>query len=48
MNAVCAELDDRNIPLRYYSPGRLMSAEAHSGWVPPDLAEMPDYESSLS
>ncbi|MBA2707467.1 MAG: hypothetical protein H0U59_06665 [Gemmatimonadaceae bacterium] len=48
MNAVCAELDDRNIPLRYYSRDRLMSVEARNEWVPPDLAEMPDYGSSLS
>jgi len=48
MNAVCAELDDRNIPLHYYSRDRLMSGEARRGWVRPDLAAMPDYESSLS
>lgn len=36
-NAVVAACDDRTIPLRYYSRDRLMSWEARSTWVDPDL-----------
>jgi hypothetical protein len=28
---------DRDLPLAYYSRERLMSWEARTGWVPPDL-----------
>ncbi|HZS05774.1 MAG TPA: hypothetical protein VFD58_13125 [Blastocatellia bacterium] len=28
---------DKNLPLEYYSKGRLMSREARYGWVEPDL-----------
>ena len=34
------ELLDRNLLARYYSPGRLETAEARSGWVEPDLAPL--------
>ena len=34
------ELLDRNLLDRYYSPGRLETAEARSGWVIPDLAPL--------
>ena len=36
-NAVCIALDDRSIPLRYYSKERLMSWEARTGFVEPDI-----------
>jgi hypothetical protein len=32
------ELLDRNLLAKYYSPGRLETPEARSGWVEPDLA----------
>jgi len=34
------QLLDRNLLARYYSPGRLETAEARSGWVEPDLAPL--------
>jgi hypothetical protein len=34
------ELLDRNLLTRYYSPGRLETEEARSGWVEPDLAPL--------
>ncbi len=34
------ELLDRNLLGRYYSPGRLETPEARSGWVEPDLAPL--------
>jgi hypothetical protein len=34
------ELLDRNLLARYYSPGRLETQEARSGWVEPDLAPL--------
>jgi hypothetical protein len=34
------ELLDRNLLARYYSPGRLETPEARSGWVEPDLAPL--------
>jgi hypothetical protein len=34
------ELLDRNLLARYYSPGRLETAEARSGWVEPDVAPL--------
>lgn len=34
------ELLDRNLLARYYSPGRLETSEARSGWVEPDLAPL--------
>jgi hypothetical protein len=34
------ELLDRNLLAKYYSPGRLETAEARSGWVEPDLAPL--------
>jgi len=37
VNAVVADLFDRDIPLRYYSRERLFSPEARTRWVPPDL-----------
>ena len=36
-NAVVEACDDRTIPLRYYSRDRLMSWEARTTWVEPDL-----------
>ena len=37
---VVASLFDRGIPLRHYTKARLMSWEARTGWVAPDLAPM--------
>ena len=37
---VCPELLDRNALLRFYTPERLHSEEARTGWVPPDLPEI--------
>ena len=34
------ELLDRKLLARYYSPGRLETPEARSGWVEPDLAPL--------
>ena len=34
------ELLDPNLLARYYSPGRLETQEARSGWVEPDLATL--------
>jgi len=34
-----AELGAKDLPLRHWSQGRLMSAEARRGWVEPDLRE---------
>lgn len=39
-NAVVAACDDRTIPLRYYSRERLMSWEARTRWLDPDLAPL--------
>ncbi len=39
--AVAEALDDRRIPLRYYSEARLRSAEARAKWVEPDLISDP-------
>ena len=36
-NAVVDACEDRNIPLRYYSRDRLMSWEARTSWIEPDL-----------
>ena len=36
-NAAVAAFADRELPLRYYSRDRLMSWEARTGWVEPDL-----------
>jgi hypothetical protein len=36
-NAVVDACDDRTIPLRYYSRDRLMSWEARTTWIEPDL-----------
>lgn len=36
------ELLDRKLLARYYSPGRLETPEARSGWVEPDLAPLLD------
>jgi len=36
----CPELLDRNALSRFYTPERLHSDEARTGWVPPDLAEI--------
>jgi hypothetical protein len=36
-NAVVEACDDRTIPLKYYSRDRLMSWEARTTWVEPDL-----------
>jgi hypothetical protein len=37
---VCPELLDRDALSRFYTPGRLHSEDARTGWVPPDLAEI--------
>ena len=34
------ELFDRNLLAKHYSPGRLETPEARSGWVEPDLAPL--------
>jgi hypothetical protein len=34
------ELLDRNLLANYYSPGRLETEEARSGWVAPDIAPL--------
>jgi hypothetical protein len=34
------QLLDRNLLAKYYSPGRLETEEARSGWVEPDLAPL--------
>ena len=34
------EMLDRNLLAKYYSPGRLETEEARSGWVEPDLAPL--------
>jgi len=34
------ELLDRNLLAKYYSPGRLETPEARSGWIEPDLAPL--------
>jgi hypothetical protein len=34
------ELLDRNLLAKHYSPGRLETQEARSGWVEPDLAPL--------
>jgi hypothetical protein len=34
------ELLDRNLLARYYSPGRLETPEARSGWIEPDVAPL--------
>jgi hypothetical protein len=34
---VDACVSDKNLPLRYYSKDRLMSWQARTSWVPPDL-----------
>jgi hypothetical protein len=34
------EMLDRNLLAKYYSPGRLETPEARSGWVEPDLAPL--------
>jgi hypothetical protein len=39
---------DRNLPLRYYSKERLMSWEARTRWVEPDLKPLDELSSSLS
>lgn len=39
---VVAHFTDRTIPLRHYTMARLMSWEARTGWVAPDLMPMED------
>lgn len=36
-----AEAGDKELPLRYYSRGRLFSVAARRGWVEPDLLPLP-------
>jgi hypothetical protein len=31
----------RDWPLRFYSPGRLLSVEARRGFIPPDIRALP-------
>jgi len=47
-NAAWRELGDPALPLRWYSKERLMSWEARTGWVEPDLAELPSAVASPS
>ena len=42
VNAVCSALDDRKIPLRFYTKERLMSWEARTRWIEPDLSPLGD------
>ncbi|MBS2035354.1 hypothetical protein JST97_10220 [bacterium] len=42
-----APLQDKQLPLRYYSRERLMSWEARIGWLLPDLAEGRDWLESV-
>lgn len=37
LNGLIASYGDKNLPLRYYSKERLMSWEARTRWVEPDL-----------
>jgi hypothetical protein len=39
---------DRNLPLRHYSKERLMSEEARTSWVEPDLKPLDELSPSLS
>jgi hypothetical protein len=39
--ALCEALDDRRIPLRFYTETRLRSAEARATWLEPDLISDP-------
>jgi len=39
-NTLVERYGDRDLPLRYYTRERLMSSEARSGWVPPDLRDL--------
>ena len=39
--SLCDRLDDRRIPLQYYSETRLWSTEARARWVEPDLTSDP-------
>ena len=41
VDAAWRELGDPALPLRWYSRERLMSWEARTGWVEPDLATLP-------
>jgi hypothetical protein len=43
-----AALDDRAIPLRYYSRERLFSTEARRHWVPPDLESFGEFKVQAS
>lgn len=40
--ARCPHLLDPDTPRRYYSPARLDSPEARSGWLDPDLSDLPE------
>jgi hypothetical protein len=40
VNAVVADLNDRSLPLRYYSADRLGCEEARAGWIEPDLLDL--------
>ena len=41
VRVVVDALGDRRIPLEYYSEGRLMSWEARTAWMEPDLHPLP-------
>jgi len=42
VDELLASHGDRDLPLRYYSKGRLMSAEARRTWTEPDLRPIDD------
>jgi hypothetical protein len=41
VNSVISVCGDKNLPLEYYSRERLMSWEARTGWLEPDLKALP-------
>lgn len=40
-NELLARYDDKNLPFTYYSRSRLLSWEARSDWVAPDIRPLP-------
>lgn len=41
-NAMLREYQDKRLPMEYYTRERLMSWEARSGWMEPDLKPLPE------
>jgi hypothetical protein len=44
VNRLLARHGARDLPLRYYTRERLMSADARFGWLEPDVAPLPSLE----